>query len=419
MDTNKDETVKVEAVDTTPVVQDEAMPEAAAASSTGEYPPSVHKVHRQLLAIFDPENIKKDNFFRELVERDPEHWVPIKKLSMIKRFKEILEGDLTLFEQAVALAPQDFEMNDEKTQLRSIMEEKKEEVKQDLHADSADKKNARNQQIILNHFEVQNKRSIYSKGFTVDPEPTEAELKEFYSKYGRILSLRHRREGNGNKRHEGAFKGSIFVEFETPEIAQKVVEEAIEYNGQELLNMIKADYVEMKRVEKYSDAEFNVSRITHRHLVEYSNAEEYGFKEIKELVKSVANVGRLEPLENKKGCGVLELFKTTPEEFLAKLPDQKLENINFCLVSAAARSYFNKIQKEAAKNGRGNGRNGGRGGRGGGRGGRGGARGGGARDGNKDGRKRGNDNPNNQEINNKRARTIVEVKSSAITAPTN
>lgn len=74
MDTNKDETVKVDAVDTTPVVQDEAMPEAADASSaTGEYPPSVHKVHRQLLAIFDPENIKKDNFFRELVERNPEH----------------------------------------------------------------------------------------------------------------------------------------------------------------------------------------------------------------------------------------------------------------------------------------------------------------------------------------------------------
>lgn len=87
--------------------------------------------------------------------------VPVKKLSMIKRFKEILEGDLTLFEQAVALAPQDFEMNDEKTQLRSTMKEK-EEVKKDVHADSADKKNARNQQIILDHFEVQNKRSIYS-----------------------------------------------------------------------------------------------------------------------------------------------------------------------------------------------------------------------------------------------------------------
>lgn len=53
---------KVEApVDTTTIVE-----------TNTEYPPSVHKVHRQLLAIFDPENIAKDNFFRELVERTPE-----------------------------------------------------------------------------------------------------------------------------------------------------------------------------------------------------------------------------------------------------------------------------------------------------------------------------------------------------------
>lgn len=258
------------------------------------------------------------------------------------------------------------------------------------------------------------------KGFTIDPEPTEAELKAFYGTFGRVLALRHRREGAGNKRNDGPFKGSIFVEFETPEIAQKVVEEATTYNEMELTNMIKGDYVEMKRVEKYSDAEYNFSHIAHRHLVEYSNGQEHSFKEIKELVKTVANVGRLEPLET-KGTGVLEIFKTTPEEFLAKLKDQKLENINFCLVSAAARTHFNKIQKEAAKNGRGNGRGGGRGGRGNGRGGRGsGGRGRGGRHGdnnNQDGRKRGNDNPNNEEIN-KRARTIVEVKASAITAPT-
>lgn len=35
-----------------------------------EQPPIVHDVLEQLGAIFDPENIKKDNFFRELVERD-------------------------------------------------------------------------------------------------------------------------------------------------------------------------------------------------------------------------------------------------------------------------------------------------------------------------------------------------------------
>lgn len=44
----------------------------AVVETSTEYPPSVHKVHRQLLAIFDPENIAKDNFFRELVERTPE-----------------------------------------------------------------------------------------------------------------------------------------------------------------------------------------------------------------------------------------------------------------------------------------------------------------------------------------------------------
>jgi len=70
MDTNKDEAVKVETADTTPVVEGEAVQEA---TTTEEYPSNVHKVHRQLLAIFDPENIKKDAFFRELVERDPEH----------------------------------------------------------------------------------------------------------------------------------------------------------------------------------------------------------------------------------------------------------------------------------------------------------------------------------------------------------
>jgi hypothetical protein len=34
---------------------------------------TAYKVQRQLLAIFDHENVKKDQFFRELIEKDPEH----------------------------------------------------------------------------------------------------------------------------------------------------------------------------------------------------------------------------------------------------------------------------------------------------------------------------------------------------------
>lgn len=210
-----------------------------------------------------------------------------------------------------------------------------------------------------------------------------------------MLSVRYRREGNHK---EGQFKGSIFVEFETPEIAQQVVNEATEFKDLTLLTMIKADYVEMKRQEKYQNEEFTVTNMTHRHLVEYSNANEHSYTEIKDLIKTVhPTIGRLEPID-KKGNGVVELFKITPEEFLAKLDNQMIEDIKFSLATAEARSRFNKIQKES-HNGRG-----GRGGRGGGRGGRGGKRGGGKKREGGDGRKRGNDNANNVEISNKRAR---------------
>lgn len=180
--------------------------------------------------------------------------------------------------------------------------------------------------------------------------------------------------------------------------------------------MIKYDYVEMKKNEKYQGLDYEISKFNHRHLVEYSNGQAHRYKEIKELVKKVhPNMGRLEPLKT-EGTGVIELFKTTPEEFLAKLENQKIQDVNFFLVSSAARSHFNKIQKEAqnqaAKHG------------GGGRGVRGGRGGRGGRDGHHGGERRKRDNndskdANKTEISNKRARpnnggpAVVEVKSSS------
>lgn len=72
---------------------------------------------------------------------------------MIKRFKQILDGDLGLFEKAVTLAPQNFEMNEEKTQIRCIKKEV--EKMQKEHVTEATNK-------LLTHMEVQNRRSIYS-----------------------------------------------------------------------------------------------------------------------------------------------------------------------------------------------------------------------------------------------------------------
>lgn len=80
---------------------------------------------------------------------------------MIKRFKEILGGDLSHFEIAVSLSPEEFEMNEAKTHLR--YSKKEEEVKEEKPEESKeDRRNAQKKEVILNHFESQNKRSIYS-----------------------------------------------------------------------------------------------------------------------------------------------------------------------------------------------------------------------------------------------------------------
>lgn len=70
------------AVEATPIVQEESatttttnddivMKETETAPVV-EQPPNVHAVLGQLSAIFDPANLEKDNFFRELVERNAE-----------------------------------------------------------------------------------------------------------------------------------------------------------------------------------------------------------------------------------------------------------------------------------------------------------------------------------------------------------
>ena len=78
-------------------------------------------------------------------------------MGLIKRFKQIIEGDLSVFEKAVSISPEDFEINEAKTHLRCIKkveEPKKEEEK--------DEKQSKNEEKIKNHIESLNHRSIYA-----------------------------------------------------------------------------------------------------------------------------------------------------------------------------------------------------------------------------------------------------------------
>lgn len=206
----------------------------------------------------------------------------------------------------------------------------------------------------------------------------------------------------------------MFIEYESPEIAQVAVETIKEYPGitEPLLVMNKQEYIDMKSKEKFGNAAWDTEFSEVKNFIEYYNAEQLNFKEIKELVAAVTPIGRLEEVGG-RGSGVIQLNEITPEEFLEKLVDNKIQDVCFRLASDDARREFIKIQKNFRQQ-RQQSKRGGRGGRGGrgrgGRGGRGNGRGGGFR-----GEKRANDNPSS-EFDPKRPRPVrgsgIEVKAS-------
>ncbi|KAK1834340.1 La protein [Podospora conica] len=88
-------------------------------------------------------------------------------------------------------------------------------------------------------------KSVYIKGFGEETPTTQFDIEAWLEKFGRVDRVKLRREGSHNK---GPFKGSVFVEFHTEEIAKEFVarDPAPTWNGQEMKIMLKADYVAEK-----------------------------------------------------------------------------------------------------------------------------------------------------------------------------
>lgn len=88
-------------------------------------------------------------------------------------------------------------------------------------------------------------KSVYIKGFGEETPTTQFDIEAWLEQFGRVDRVKLRREGSHNK---GPFKGSIFVEFNTEEIAKEFVarDPAPTWNGQELKIMLKSDYVAEK-----------------------------------------------------------------------------------------------------------------------------------------------------------------------------
>lgn len=85
-------------------------------------------------------------------------------------------------------------------------------------------------------------RSVYVKGFGEEQPSTQFDIEAFFAPYGPTNAIRLRRSDTK------LFKGSVFVEFESEELAKKFLElePKPKYKGQELQIMSKKEYCDKK-----------------------------------------------------------------------------------------------------------------------------------------------------------------------------
>lgn len=198
---------------------------------------------KQVEFYFADANLPFDKFLFTLTRKDPQGWVPIETLASFKRMKPVREV-LSTSEIAEALRTSEslLEVDEEGTRVR-----RKTELVPvpDAHA-----------------------RSVYAKGFPDEYDGLQKELEDYFSQFGRINSVRMRRENEKPRK----FKNSVFVEFAEPAdmtafLAQAKSMDPIEdgghgvvYKETKLQVMSKPAYVAMKMKEKGIDPNNNPSK---------------------------------------------------------------------------------------------------------------------------------------------------------------
>ncbi|KAI9355164.1 hypothetical protein BD770DRAFT_444693 [Pilaira anomala] len=191
------------------------------------------KIRKQVEFYFSDSNLPYDKFLWSLRDNTPEGWIPIETIAGFKKMKMITE-DLDTVVKALK------------------------EVESDIYELDAEAKNIRRKSEVVqqNHME----RSIYIKGLPlvdVDAKDPVAELfnlqdkiDDLFSQHGKVLCVRFKKTDDRPKK----FKGSGYIEFESPEVAKKVAElKEIDFDGNKIEILYKPEYINMKS-EQYKDA---------------------------------------------------------------------------------------------------------------------------------------------------------------------
>lgn len=184
-------------------------------------------VRKQVEYYFSDSNLPRDKFLRAKTEEDKEGYVDISVLTTFKRMQAL---GASVSNVVVALNG---------SELLSV---------------SPDAQRVR-RTTPLPEKELFNTRAVFAKGWTPDgPEPKLEELVSLFSPSGSVLAIRIRRWVDDNGKH---FKGSIFVEMENPEAAERVVAEEytikVMEDGEEVDKQLYlqtfSEYIDTKKAE--------------------------------------------------------------------------------------------------------------------------------------------------------------------------
>jgi len=173
------------------------------------------QIRKQVEFYFSDSNYPKDKFLRGQAELSAFGYVSLEIVATFSRMKK-LTTDLNVVIKAL------------KNYKSPIIEL------------SEDDKNIRR----INPLPLEDtltQKSIYAKKFPSDYSIDQ--VQQFFQTYGNVASVRLRRALNKQ------FKGSVFVEFNTVEEAKKVAASKLTFNNENLIIMMKQDYLNMKKEE--------------------------------------------------------------------------------------------------------------------------------------------------------------------------
>ncbi|KAL2315143.1 La protein [Schizosaccharomyces pombe] len=176
------------------------------------------EVLKQVEFYFSDTNLPHDKFLWTTSQKN-DGWVPIQTIANFKRMRRF--QPLEAIVNALRKSPELLEVD-----------EAGEKVRRRIPLVRVDNKSVM-------------ERSVYCKGFGDEKDDTQIALEKFFEENaGPISAVRMRRDDDKK------FKGSVFVEFKEPDVANKFLEKVktapLKWGEDELTIMSKKEYVDMK-----------------------------------------------------------------------------------------------------------------------------------------------------------------------------